>query len=54
MYSRGLLGLGSVREDVPNSQETEDPREISVLDGGVATGGYILMETGVWGVGMEC
>jgi hypothetical protein len=27
MYKRGLPGLGSVREDVPNPQETGGPRE---------------------------
>ena len=27
IYSRGLLGLGSVREDTPNPQETGGPRE---------------------------
>ena len=27
MYSRGLPGLGSVREDVPIPQGTGDPRE---------------------------
>jgi hypothetical protein len=33
IYSRGLLGLGLVREDVPNPQETEGPREFRDLVG---------------------
>jgi hypothetical protein len=32
-YSRGLPGLGSVREDAPNPQETGGPREFRVLVG---------------------
>jgi hypothetical protein len=34
-YSRGLLGLGSVREDSPNPQETGGPREFRGLVGSV-------------------
>ena len=34
IYSRGLLGLGLVREDVPNPQETGDPRDLEVWWGG--------------------
>ena len=49
LYSRGLPGLGSVREDAPNPQETGGPREFRGL---VEWGGDILVETegqrGVW------
>jgi hypothetical protein len=44
IYSRGLLGLGSVREDAPNPQETEGPREFRGLESG--EGRDILIETG--------
>jgi hypothetical protein len=40
MYSRGLPGLGSVRENVPNPQETGGLREWGSLVG---------WEMGVWG-----
>jgi hypothetical protein len=33
IYGRGLLGLCSVREDVPNPQETGGPREFRGLGG---------------------
>ena len=33
IYSRGLLGLGLVRDDAPNHQETGDLREFSGLVG---------------------
>jgi hypothetical protein len=33
IYSRGLLGLGLVREDVPNPQETGGPRDFRGLVG---------------------
>jgi hypothetical protein len=45
IYSRGLLGLGTVREDTPNPQETGGPREFRDLVGWVVGGGGILMET---------
>jgi hypothetical protein len=35
IYSRGLLGLDSIREDAPNPQVTEGPREC----GGLVVGG---------------
>ena len=34
IYSKGMLGLGPVREDAPNSQETGGPREWRGLVGG--------------------
>jgi hypothetical protein len=46
IYSRGLLGLGSVREDAPNPQETGGPREFRGL--GFEMCGDILLGTG-WG-----
>jgi hypothetical protein len=33
IYSRGLLGLGSVKEDAPNPQETGGPRVFRGLVG---------------------
>jgi hypothetical protein len=46
IYSRGLPGLASVREDVPNPGETWDPREWEGLwSRGV--GGDTLLETGL-------
>jgi hypothetical protein len=45
IYSRGLPGLGSVREDVPNPQETGGSREFRGLLGWRVCGGAILMET---------
>jgi hypothetical protein len=49
IYSRGLPGLASVREDVPNSRETWDPREWR----GLARGGVRDMGTSshrqMWG-----
>jgi hypothetical protein len=33
IYSRGLLGLGSVKEDAPNHQETRGSREFRDLFG---------------------
>jgi hypothetical protein len=55
IYSRGLLGLGSTREDEPKPQVTGDPRKCRGLMGwGVEVGGDILVETGfgeeVWEV----
>jgi len=50
IYSRGL-GLDSVREDAPNSQETGVPREWEVWWGGGCRGRDILMEKR--GGGME-
>jgi hypothetical protein len=48
LYSRGLLGLGLVREDAPNLQETGGPRGFR----GLATGD-ILKKT--WqGGGIGC
>jgi len=48
-YSRGLLGLGSVREDAPNPQETGRPRDWGGLVGwGAGVVGDILIEIG-WG-----
>jgi len=38
MYSRGLLGLCSVREDASNTQETGGPREFRGLVGCVGSG----------------
>jgi hypothetical protein len=45
IYNRGLLGLGSIREDTPNHQETGDLREFRVLVGWVVGGRDILLET---------
>ena len=56
MYSRGLPGLGSVREDAPNSQETGGPREFRSLVGWVVGGewwGHPRGDKG-WGEGMVC
>jgi hypothetical protein len=52
IYSRGLLDLGSVREDTPNPQENGGPREfrglvVRGLLGCGQGGGDILMEMGV-------
>jgi hypothetical protein len=41
MYSRELPCLGLVREDAPNSPETEGPRKFR----GLVVGRDILMET---------
>jgi len=38
MYSRGLPGLGSVRADAPNPQETGGPREFRGMVGWVGRG----------------
>ena len=49
IYSRGLLGLGSVREDASNPQENGGSREFrGLLVGheGVVSDGDILVETG--------
>ena len=43
IYSRGLPGLGSAREDAHNPQETGGPREFIGIMGW--DGGNILMET---------
>ena len=40
IYSRGLWGLGSVREDAPNPQETGVPREFRGLVGGGGAWGH--------------
>jgi hypothetical protein len=57
IYSRGLPGLGSSREDAPNPQETGDPREfrglVSCGQWGVGTS-YGDMEKWVQGEGMGC
>ena len=45
-YSRGLPGLGSVREDAPNPQETGGPREFRVQVGLGVWFGDILLEKG--------
>ena len=45
IYSRGLQGLGSVREDIPNTQETGGPGKFRGLVGWVMGGGDILLET---------
>ena len=54
MFSSGRLGLGLVREDAPDPQDTGNPREWRGLVGW-GWGGDILMETGfreeVWEVG---
>jgi hypothetical protein len=51
IYSRGLLGLGSVKEVADNPQEIGGPREFRGLgDGGRNT----LMETGGQEGGMRC
>ena len=52
IYSRGLLGLHSVREDAPNPHETGGPRKWRGLMGG-GLGRYILLEKvgrryGIW------
>jgi hypothetical protein len=56
IYSRGLLGLGWVRENALNPQESGGPREFRGLVGcGIGgRGGYIFMETITWGGGMGC
>jgi hypothetical protein len=46
------MGMGSVREDAPNPQETGDPREFRDLVGWVVGGGDILVETWGWGRGI--
>jgi hypothetical protein len=46
MYSRRLLGLGSVREDEPNPQDSGGPREFRGLVGWVVGVGNTLVETG--------
>jgi hypothetical protein len=43
IYSRGLPGLGSAREDAHNPQKTGGPREFIGIMGW--DGGNILMET---------
>jgi len=45
-YSRRRLGLGSVREDTPNPQETEGPRKFRGLVGDFRD---VFMETGELG-----
>ena len=42
-----MPGLGSVREDVPNPQETGGSREFRGLVGWVVGGGDILVEMGL-------
>jgi hypothetical protein len=44
MYSRGLPGLGLVREDVPNPEETGGPREFRDLEASEADWWNILVE----------
>jgi hypothetical protein len=52
MYSRGLPGLCSFRDDAPNPQETGGPREFR---GQVGGGEGIHMNMGVgWGGGVGC
>ena len=46
IYSRGLQGLGSVREHAPNSLVTRGPREFSGLVG-------CELETSLWEKGHE-
>jgi len=46
MYSRGLRGLGSVREDAHNRQQARGPRKMGWVDGD------ILVE--ISGGGMGC
>jgi hypothetical protein len=53
-YSRELPGLGSIREDVPNPQETGDPTEFINQVWWEVVGGDILVESGGWGGGMGC
>ena len=53
MYSRGLPGLGLVREDAPNPKEIGNPRKWRGLVWWLGVGGDILMETRE-GKGMKC
>jgi hypothetical protein len=53
IYSRGLLGLDSVREDASNPQETWGSREWGGLVGWGGNGD-ILLETVVSGGSMRC
>ena len=46
IYSRGLLGLGSVREDEPNPQGIGEPREFRGLDRWVVGGGWWIHPDG--------
>ena len=50
-YNKGLLGLGSVREDTPNPQETGGPRDFRRW--GAGWWGYPSGDKGAEG-GMEC
>ena len=54
MYSSGLPGLSSVKEDAPNPQETGGPREFRGLVGSGLVVGDILIETGGQGGVMGC
>ena len=47
IYSRGLLGLGLVRNDAPIPQETGGPNEFRGLCGVGVENGDIFVETGV-------
>jgi hypothetical protein len=51
MYSRGLPGLCSFRDDAPNPQENGGPREFR---GQVGWGGGTHVEAGGWGGGVGC
>jgi hypothetical protein len=44
IYSKGLQGLGSVREDTPNAQEIGGRREFRGLFGLGMGGGDIILE----------
>ena len=49
------MGLGSVREDAPNPQETGGLRMFRVLGRSGMGGSDILLETGVgWGISIGC
>jgi hypothetical protein len=57
IYSRGLLGLGSIKDDAPNPQETGGPREFAGQVGlGMEVGTFSCRQEGreeVWGVGQS-
>jgi hypothetical protein len=46
IYSRGLPGLGSIRDNAPNPQETGAPREFRGLVGWGLEGRHILVDSG--------
>jgi hypothetical protein len=51
IYSRRLPGLGSVRDDAPDPQETGGPGILEFSWGRECSVGDILVEIGNWGGG---